>query len=59
MSDPKTPVSPAPPVAFGTEDLARRKRRSVALGLLLAGLVVFFYVITLVKTGPSILSRVW
>ena len=59
MSEPKTPATPVPPVAFGVEDLARRKRRSVALGLLLASLVVFFYVITLVKTGPSILSRIW
>jgi hypothetical protein len=59
MGEQKTPAPPVPAVAFGPEDLARRKRRSVALGLLLAGLVVFFYVITLVKTGPSILSRVW
>lgn len=53
MAEPKAP----PPVAFNAEDMARRKRRSVALALLLTGLVVFFYVITIFKTGPSILNR--
>jgi hypothetical protein len=50
---PKRPVAPA----FTPEDLARRKRRSVALALVLAGLVVFFFVVTLVKTGPAIMNR--
>ena len=45
------------PVAFSPEDMARRKRRNVALALVLAGLVVFFFMVTLVKTGPAILNR--
>ena len=55
MSEPdKRPVAPA---AFSPEDMARRRRRSIALALVLGGLVVFFFVVTLVKTGPAILNR--
>ena len=50
---PQKPV-PAP---FSPEDMARRRRRSVALALVLGGLVIFFFVVTLVKTGPAILNR--
>jgi len=46
-----------PPAAFSPEDMARRNRRSVALALVLAGIVVFFFVVTLAKTGPAILNR--
>lgn len=45
------------PAAFSPEDMARRRRRSVALALVLGGLVIFFFVVTLVKTGPAILNR--
>ena len=45
------------PVAFSPEDMARRRRRSVALALVLFGLVVFLFVVTLVKTGPAIMNR--
>jgi cell division septal protein FtsQ len=55
MSEPEK-RAPAP-AAFSPEDMARRKRRSVALALVLFGLVVFFFVVTLVKTGPAILNR--
>jgi hypothetical protein len=48
---------PRAPAAFSPEDMARRRRRSIALALVLAGLVVFFFVVTLVKTGPAILNR--
>jgi hypothetical protein len=34
-----------------------RRNRSVAMGLGLAALVIIFYVVTLVKFGPSILDR--
>jgi hypothetical protein len=34
-----------------------RRNRSVAIGLGLAALVIIFYVVTLVKFGPSILDR--
>jgi hypothetical protein len=41
-----------------TEDQKRRQRgRSVAIGLALAGLVLLFYVITLVKMGPGVFDR--
>lgn len=48
---------PRTPAPFSPEDMARRRRRSVALALVLAGLVVFFFVVTLVKTGPAIMNR--
>ena len=47
----------APPGAFGPDDMARRRRRSIALALVLGGLVLFFFVVTLVKTGPAIMNR--
>jgi hypothetical protein len=41
-----------------TDEQKRRQRgRSVAIGLALAGLVVLFYVITLVKMGPAVFDR--
>ncbi len=53
----EAPKQPAAPAAFSPEDMARRRRRSVALALVLGGLVIFFFVVTLVKTGPAILNR--
>ena len=50
------PQKPAP-APFSPEDMARRRRRSIALALVLGGLVIFFFVVTLVKTGPAILNR--
>lgn len=55
MSGP--PKASEAPAAFSPEDMARRRRRSIALALVLGGLVVFFFVVTLVKTGPAILNR--
>jgi hypothetical protein len=47
-----------PPVPQLTpEQLKRRDRRSLALALVLGALVVFFFVVTLVKTGPAIFNR--
>ena len=40
------------------ESLARRRRRSVALGLVLAAIVLIFYVLTIVKLGPNVFDRV-
>jgi len=34
-----------------------RRRRSIAIALVLAGLVAVFYVSTIVKFGPAILDR--
>jgi hypothetical protein len=35
----------------------RRKMRSIAIGLALAGLVVLFYVGTIVRMGGNVLNR--
>ncbi|VAW16781.1 hypothetical protein MNBD_ALPHA09-1825 [hydrothermal vent metagenome] len=35
----------------------QRKGRSIAIGLILFGLVVLFYVVTLVKIGGNIANR--
>jgi hypothetical protein len=45
------------PAAAEREALARRRRRSIALGLALGAVVLLFYVLTIVKMGPAIFSR--
>ncbi len=35
----------------------RRRRNSIALALVLAGLVLIFYVLTIVKIGPAVFDR--
>jgi hypothetical protein len=37
--------------------LARRRRRSIALALVLAALAIIFYVLTIAKMGPAIFNR--
>ena len=44
--------------AADAEFLARRRRRSVALGLALGAIVLIFYVLTIVKLGPNVFDRV-
>lgn len=39
------------------EQKKRRRARSIAIALALAGLVVLFYVVTIVKLGPGVLER--
>jgi hypothetical protein len=40
------------------EELKRRRRRnSIALGLVLAALAIIFYVLTIVKMGPAVFNR--
>lgn len=40
------------------EELAKRRRRlNIALGLALAAFVLIFYVLTIVKFGPTVLNR--
>jgi len=56
MTDPK-PVPQLSPDKQA-EFLARRRRRSVALGLVLAAIVLIFYVLTIVKLGPNVFDRV-
>ncbi len=46
---------PAQPSA---DQLKTRRRRSLALALVLAGMVVLFYILTIVKMGPAVLDRV-
>ena len=39
------------------EDVKKRRRRSIAIALILVGLVVLFYVITLVRLGGNVADR--
>ena len=39
------------------EEEARRRKRSVAIALALGAWVLLFFVLTIVKLGPQILSR--
>lgn len=39
------------------EFAARRRKRSVALALVLGALVLIFYVLTIVKLGPAVFDR--
>jgi hypothetical protein len=41
-----------------TEEQRRRRRsRSMALGFVLAALVLLFYVVTIAKLGPNVFNR--
>ena len=41
-----------------TEEQKRRRRaRNIAIALVLGGLVVLFYVLTIVKLGPGVMNR--
>jgi len=55
MAD-QTPA-PQPHPQQDAEFLKRRRRRSIALGLVLAGIVLIFYVMTIVKLGPAVFDR--
>ena len=52
MTDP----TPAPQTTPDVDPvfLARRRRRSIALGLVLGAIVLIFYVLTIVKLGPHV-----
>lgn len=39
------------------EQVKKRRSRSIAIAIALGGLVVLFYVVTIVKMGPEILNR--
>ncbi len=52
--------APAPQATLpvlSANELARRRRRSVAIATVLTVLAVLFYVVTLVKTGPVNLGK--
>ena len=45
------------PTQLTEAQIKTRRRRSIALALVLAGLVAIFYVLTIVKMGPGVLNR--
>lgn len=45
------------PVPLTTEEVQRRRKRSVAIAVVLGALVAIFYVLTIAKLGPQILGR--
>lgn len=53
------PTPPAPQTRPDQDPvfLARRRRRSIALGLVLGAIVLIFYVLTIVKLGPHVFDR--
>ncbi|CAN1489732.1 hypothetical protein MCEMSEM23_00154 [Rhabdaerophilaceae bacterium] len=53
---PKVPTEPEG-IVLSAAEKERRNRRSRAIGLAVAGLVVLFYLITVFKMGPAIMSR--
>jgi hypothetical protein len=42
---------------FSPEDMRRRRKRSIALALILLGLVVLFFVTTIVRLGGDVALR--
>ncbi|MFL9824492.1 hypothetical protein [Rhodoplanes sp. SY1] len=44
-------------IVLSAEQKRRQRARSVAIALVLAGLVLLFYVVTLVKLGPGVMNR--
>ncbi|WP_298965678.1 hypothetical protein [uncultured Methylobacterium sp.] len=45
------------PTPLTPEEARRRRKRSVAIALVLAALVLIFYVLTIAKLGPQVLNR--
>ncbi|HEX2554009.1 MAG TPA: hypothetical protein VHL98_09920 [Microvirga sp.] len=45
------------PPELSPEDQRRRRRRSLAIAIVLGGLVVLFYAVTIAKLGPQVLQR--
>ncbi len=48
-------VQPVQP--FSAEDMKRRRKRSIVTALVLVGLMVLFFVTTLVRLGGSVAER--
>jgi hypothetical protein len=46
-----------PPFRLTPEEQKRRRKRSLALALVLGGIVLLFYVVTIAKLGPGVLQR--
>ena len=52
---PTVPASEPSGVKLNERQLRNRRMRNIAIGLCIAGLVVLFYVITVIKVGPAVL----
>lgn len=50
-------IEQKPGVVLTDEEAKRRRSRSVALGLVLGGLVLLFFVVTVAKLGGNVLNR--
>jgi hypothetical protein len=44
-------------IVLSAEQRRRRRVRSIALALVLAGFALLFYAVTIVKLGPQVLNR--
>jgi hypothetical protein len=44
-------------IPFGPEDMARRRKRAIAVALILAALVILFFITTLVHLGGAVAQR--
>ena len=42
---------------FGPEDMARRKKRAIAMALILVALVALFFITTIVRLGGTVALR--
>ena len=49
-------IPPNKPI-LSPEDTRRRRSRSIAIALALGAFVLLFYLVTIAKLGPQILSR--
>lgn len=45
------------PVVLTTAERSRRRSRSIAIAVVLAALVLLFYLVTIVKLGPGVMDR--
>ncbi|WP_167450816.1 hypothetical protein [Methylobacterium terrae] len=45
------------PQQLTPEEIQRRRKRSLAIAMVLAALVLIFYVLTIAKLGPQVLNR--
>ncbi len=52
-----TPVDRPPGIVLTDEEMRRRRSRSVALALVLGGLAILFFVVTIAKLGGNALNR--
>lgn len=50
-------IEQKPGIVLTAEEAKRRRSRSVALGLVLGGLVLLFFVVTVAKLGGNVLNR--